>query len=367
MFYHLLYPLRTELSGLNIFQYITFRAAGASITALIISFLIGPWIIQKLRSSQILEPIGERGPTTHKIKKGTPTMGGIIILAAVILPTLLWANLMNSYIQIILFSTLWMGFFGFLDDYLKTVKKTKKGLVARYKLSSQIVLGLIVGFWIFFGSEFSEIGPVTSVPFFKNQEIPFGIFYIPWVTLVLTASSNAVNLTDGLDGLAAGLLAICALGLAIISYISGRIDFSDYLNIIHLPKASELTVFAAALGGACLGFLWFNASPAQVFMGDTGALSTGAAIGTLAILLKKELLLIILGGVFVWEALSVMIQLGYFRWTKKKTGEAKRFFLMAPIHHHFEMKGWKETQIVIRFWIIGILFALLTISTFKIR
>jgi len=208
---------------------------------------------------------------------------------------------------------------------------------------------------------------VTSVPFFKNLEIPFGILYIPWVTLVLTASSNAVNLTDGLDGLAAGLLAICALTLAAISYISGRVDFSDYLNIIYLPKAGELTIFSTALGGACLGFLWFNAPPAQVFMGDTGALSTGAALGTLAILLKKELLLVILGGVFVWEAISVMIQLGYFRWSKRRTGETKRFFLMAPIHHHFELKGWKETQVVIRFWIMGILFALMTFSTFKIR
>ena len=219
----------------------------------------------------------------------------------------------------------------------------------------------------YFGAEFREIGPVTSVPFFKNLEIPFGVLYIPWVTLVLTASSNAVNLTDGLDGLAAGLLAICALALAAISYISGRVDFSSYLNIIYLPKAGELTIFAAALGGACLGFLWFNAPPAQVFMGDTGALSTGAALGTLAILLKKELLLVILGGVFVWEAISVMIQLGYFRWSKSRTGETKRFFLMAPVHHHFELKGWKETQVVIRFWIIGILFALMTFSTFKIR
>ena len=367
MFYHILYPLRSELSGLNIFQYITFRAAGAAITALIISFLVGPWIIRKLRASQVLETIGERGPQSHQSKKGTPTMGGIIILAAVILPTLLWANLMNSYIHIILLATIWMGLFGFLDDYLKTVKKTKKGLVARYKLAGQIGLGIMIGVWIFYGAEFREIGPVTSVPFFKNLEIPFGILYIPWVTLVLTASSNAVNLTDGLDGLAAGLLAICALALAAISYISGRIDFSDYLNIIYLPKAGELTVFAAALAGACLGFLWFNAPPAQVFMGDTGALSSGAALGTLAILLKKELLLLILGGVFVWEAVSVMIQLGYFRLSKRRTGEAKRFFLMAPIHHHFELKGWKETQVVIRFWIMGILFALMTISTFKIR
>ena len=367
MLYHLLYPLRSFVSGFNIFQYITFRSAMAAITALLISFLIGPRLIEFLRSKKIVEEIRDTGPDTHLSKKGTPTMGGIIVLTAVILPTLLWANLSNIYIQMILVATLWMGVFGFLDDYLKTVKKTKKGLIARYKLVEQIALGLLVGFWLWFEPHFQEIQTVTSIPFFKDLEIDFGFFYIPWVILVITASSNAVNLTDGLDGLASGLLAICATAFIAIAYISGRVDFSNYLNIIYLPGAGELAVFASALMGSCLGFLWFNSPPAQVFLGDTGALAAGASLGTLAILLKKELLLIIVGGVFVWEALSVLIQLGYFRYSKKRTGRGKRLFLMAPIHHHYEMKGWKETQVVIRFWIIGILFALMTLSTFKIR
>ena len=367
MFYHILYPLKDKLSGLNIFQYITFRAAGAAITALIISFIVGPWIIRKLQSSQVLETIGERGPKTHITKKGTPTMGGIIILAAVILPTLLWANLQNSYIHIILLATIWMGLFGFLDDYQKTVKKSKEGLIARYKFAGQIGLGLVIGAWLYFGTEFRDIGPVTSVPFFKNLEIPFGILYIPWVTLVLTASSNAVNLTDGLDGLAAGLLAICALTLAAISYISGRVDFSDYLNIIYLPKAGELTIFSTALGGACLGFLWFNAPPAQVFMGDTGSLSLGGIIAVVAILIRKELLIPILCGVFLIENLSVVLQVGWFKYTKKKYGEGRRIFKMSPLHHHYQKLGYHESKIVTRFWIIGIMLAVLSIVTLKLR
>lgn len=339
----------------------------AAITALFISFIIGPRVISLLRSKGIIEEIRDTAPNTHLTKKGTPTMGGIIVLTSVILPTLLWAQLTNTYIHMILVATLWMGVFGYLDDYLKTVRKKKKGLIARYKIGGQVALGLIIGAWLFSGPYAEEIRTVTSVPFFKNLEIDFGVFHIPWIILVVTASSNAVNLTDGLDGLAAGLLAICATAFIGIAYISGRVDFSDYLNIVYLPGAGELAVFASALMGACIGFLWFNAPPAQVFLGDTGALSIGAALGTLAILLKKEFLLIIVGGVFVWEALSVLIQLGYFRYSKKKTGGGRRFFLMAPIHHHYEMKGWKETQVVIRFWIIGILFALMTLSTFKIR
>ena len=367
MIYHLLYPMKEFFTFFNVFQYITFRAAGAAITALIISFLIGPFLISQLRKSQIVEKISDRGPSSHKYKDGTPTMGGIIIIISVILPTLLWSDLMNKYIHLIVFSTLFMGIVGFIDDYLKKIKKTKKGLIGKYKILGQLILGLSIGSVLYFGDGFRDLGPVTSVPFFKNLEISFGILYIPWVALVITGSSNAVNLTDGLDGLASGLLTICAISLALISYMSGRIDFSDYLNIIYLPSAGELTIFCAALSGACLGFLWFNASPAQIFMGDTGSLSIGAAIGTLSILLKKELILIILGGVFVAEALSVMIQVGYFHFTKLRYGKPKRFFLMAPIHHHFELKGWKETQIVIRFWIIGIIFAILTFSTFKIR
>lgn len=367
MLYHFLYPLRSYISGFNIFQYITFRSAMAAITALFISFIIGPYLIELLKSKKVVEEIRKTGPDTHLSKKGTPTMGGIIVLTAVILPTLLWANLSNIYIHIILVATLWMGVFGFLDDYLKIIKKTKKGLIARYKLGGQIALGLLIGIWLYTESNFHDIQTVTSIPFFKNLEIDFGLFYIPWVILVIVASSNAVNLTDGLDGLASGLMAICATAFITIAYISGRVDFSDYLNIIYLPGAGELAIFAAALMGACLGFLWFNAPPAQIFLGDTGALATGAAVGTLAILLKKELLLIIIGGVFVWEALTVLVQVGYFKYSKKRTGIGKRIFLMAPVHHHYELRGWKETQVVIRFWIIGILFGLMTLSTFKIR
>ena len=294
-------------------------------------------------------------------------MGGIIILGSVILPTLLFADLSNTFIQIILLSLVWMGAIGFLDDYLKVVKKFEKGLIGKYKLIGQISLGMVISYWIYNTPEYVNIVSSTSIPFLKNYTIDFGLFYPLIIILVITGTSNAVNLTDGLDGLAAGLLAISFAVFSAIAYISGRVDFSEYLNIMYLPGAGELTVFTAAITGACIGYLWFNTSPAEVFMGDIGSLSTGAALGALAVLLKKELLLAIIGGVFVWEALSVMIQVTYFRWTKYKFGEGKRFFKMAPIHHHFELKGWPESRIVVRFWIIGILFALFSLTTFKIR
>jgi len=286
---------------------------------------------------------------------------------AVLLPTLLFAKLDSPLIQIIIISTIWMGIIGFLDDYLKVIRKMEKGLIARYKMAGQIALGSIVSIWIMMTPEFAEFSTKTTVPFLKNIEIDLGMLYPMMVILVITGTSNAVNLTDGLDGLAAGLLAISFSVFAAIAYISGRVDFSDYLNIIYLPGAGELTIFSSAMAGACIGYLWFNSSPAEVFMGDTGSLSTGAALGTLAVLLKKELLLFIIGGVFVWEAISVIIQVLYFRWTKSTTGEGKRFFKMAPIHHHFELAGWPETKIVVRFWIIGLLFALFSLTTFKIR
>ena len=367
MLYHLLYPLKDFFSPLNIFQYITFRSSIAAIMALLISFLLGPVIIRKLKELQIGEEIRDFGPESHLKKKGTPTMGGFIILAAIILPTFLLADLNNPFIEILLISTIWMGLIGFIDDYLKSVKKIKKGLIARYKLSGQILLGMIITFWIYNTPAWDEIRTVTSIPFLKDTVFDFGLFYPLMILLVVTGTSNAVNLTDGLDGLATGLLAISFSVFAVIAYISGRVDFSDYLNIIYLPGAGELTIFSAACVGACLGYLWFNAAPAEVFMGDIGSLSTGAALGTLAILLKKEFLLIIIGGVFVAEAISVILQVGYFRYTKKKYGEPKKLFLMAPFHHHFELKGWPESQVVIRFWIIGLLLALLTIATFKIR
>ncbi|MCH8954066.1 phospho-N-acetylmuramoyl-pentapeptide-transferase [candidate division KSB1 bacterium] len=361
MFYYLLYPLKEIVSGFNIFRYITFRSAAAAITALFISFVVGPYIIKKLRQKQIREEIRKDGPQSHLQKSGTPTMGGLIILAAVIIPTLLWAQVLNIYVQLILFATLWMGIVGFIDDYLKVVKKLPKGLVARYKLLGQLTLGAIVGGVIYFAPQFADISTLSTLPFFKDYEIDFGVFYIPMVIFVIIATSNSVNLTDGLDGLAIGLVGISGLAWAIIAYFSGRTDFSDYLNILYLPGAGELTVYCAALVGASLGFLWFNSHPAQVFMGDTGSLALGSALGTLAILLKKELLLIIIGGVFAAEALSVIFQVLYYKQTKK------RLFKMAPIHHHFELCGWSESTVVVRFWIIAILLVLFSLSTFKIR
>lgn len=362
MFYHLLYPLKNFISGLNLFGYITFRSAAAAILALLISFIVGPMIIRYLTRKQIGEKIRQEGPDTHKKKAGTPTMGGFIILIAVLVPTLCFARLDNIYVWLIVLATVWMGLVGFLDDYLKVIKKKPKGLIGRYKLAGQITLGLIVGCALYFHPLFSEIRTLSTLPFVKDYEINFGVLYIPLVIFIITASSNSVNLTDGLDGLAIGLVGISAMAWAGISYITGRVDFSDYLNIIYLPGAGELTVFCAALIGACLGFLWYNSHPAQVFMGDTGALALGSAIGTLSILLKKELLLPIIGGVFVAEALSVILQVTYF----KRTG-GKRIFKMAPLHHHFELKGWDESKVVVRFWIIGILLVLLTLGTFKVR
>ncbi len=367
MIYNFLDPLKDAFSPLNVFQYITFRSAAAAILALFISFILGPVIIRKLRQNQIGEEIREHGPESHIKKRGTPTMGGLIILTAIILPTLLLADLQNSYVQIILISIIWMGLIGFLDDYLKTIKKIKSGLVAKYKLAGQISLGAIITFWIYNTPAWDNFRTVTSVPFLKDAVVDFGLLYPIIIILVITGSSNAVNLTDGLDGLASGLLAICFTVFSAIAYISGRVDFSDYLNIIYLPGVGELTIFSAACVGACIGYLWFNAAPAEVFMGDVGSLSTGAALGTLAILLKKEFLLVIIGGVFVAEALSVILQVSYFRYTKRKYGEAKKLFLMTPFHHHFELKGYPESRIVIRFWIVGLLLALLTLTTFKIR
>ena len=367
MIYNFLDPLKEAFSPLNVFQYITFRSAAAAILALFISFILGPVIIRKLRQNQIGEEIREHGPESHIKKRGTPTMGGLIILTAIILPTLLLADLQNSYVQIILISIIWMGLIGFLDDYLKTIKKIKSGLVAKYKLAGQISLGAIITFWIYNTPAWDSFRTVTSVPFLKDAVVDFGLLYPIIIILVITGSSNAVNLTDGLDGLASGLLAICFTVFSAIAYISGRVDFSDYLNIIYLPGVGELTIFSAACVGACIGYLWFNAAPAEVFMGDVGSLSTGAALGTLAILLKKEFLLVIIGGVFVAEALSVILQVSYYRYTKRKYGEQKKLFLMTPFHHHFELKGYPESRIVIRFWIVGLLLALLTLTTFKIR
>ena len=365
-------------SDFNITQYISFRAAGAAITALIICFLVGPKIIRTLTSHDYSETIRKNGPDSHLKKEGTPSMGGIIILLAIILPTILWCKMDNLYIITILISTIWMGLIGFIDDYLKIKKRYSKGLIARYKLFGQFILGLFIIYMLNLqninynilnlDNSYIQI-PVSSVsiPFMANGYFNIGILYSVLIIIIIMATSNAVNLTDGLDGLATGLMAISTLVFGAIAYASGRIDYSNYLNIIYIPNSGELFIFALAIIGACIGFLWYNAYPAKIFMGDTGSLSLGASLGTLAILLKKEVLLIIIGGVFVMESLSVIIQILYYRYTKYKYNKGQRMFKMAPIHHHFELKGWPETHVVVRFWIIGIILALLSLTTFKIQ
>ena len=385
----MIYYLYTEFN-INILQYVTFRAAGAAITALLISFLLGPKIIRTLQIHQIGEMIRKNGPHTHYLKEGTPTMGGIIIILSIILPSILWSKLDNYYSWIIIIATLFMGLIGFVDDYLKIVKKYSKGLIARYKLIAQIITGIFIAFMIlnyienpkifidYKNDQIHEVADTSiSLPFMASNsydeekvngfiELPKWL-YIILVVMVITATSNAVNLTDGLDGLATGLSAISILAMGAIAYASGRVDFSDYLNILYLKGSDELLIFSFATIGACLGFLWYNSNPASVFMGDTGSLALGTILGTFAVLLRKEILLIIIGGIFVIESVSVIIQVLYYRYTKNKYGEGKRFFLMAPIHHHFEQKGLSESKIVIRFWIIGILLALFSLSTFRLQ
>lgn len=361
MLYHLLYPLTSSISFFNIFRYITFRTAFATITALLISLVFGPMIIRRLKQKKIAEKIRAEGPATHLAKEGTPTMGGVIILISVVVPTALWADLTNVYIHLILLTTLWMGLIGFMDDYLKAVKKQPKGMVGRRKLVGQIGLGIILGLILYFNPLSPNFDVTTEIPFLKNWLLDFGILYIPFVILVITGSSNAVNLADGLDGLAIGLVGLCAIAFAGLCYVTGRVDFSGYLAITYLEGSWELTIFCGSVIGAALGFLWFNAHPAEVFMGDTGALPLGASLGAIALMIKKELLLIIVGGVFVAEALSVIIQVIWFKW------KGKRVFKMAPLHHHFELLGWKESKVVVRLWIIGAICALLTLSTLKIR
>jgi phospho-N-acetylmuramoyl-pentapeptide-transferase len=367
MIYHLLYPLKAYFTPLNMLGYISFRASSAAITAILIAFIFGKPIIGFLSRLSFSEVIRSDGPSSHLKKQGTPTMGGLLIHLSVLIPTLLWADLSNRFIQLVIMATVWMGVIGFLDDYHKIKKRDKKGISPRAKLLAQSALGLVVGALIFYHPVNPELSGATIVPFFKSLSINLGVFYILFAMLVINGTSNAVNLTDGLDGLATGLMSIVAGALAIIAYIAGRIDFSSYLNIPYLPGAGELAIFLAAMFGGLLGFLWYNAKPAEVFMGDVGSLAFGAAIGTSAVLLKQEFLLFIIGGVFVLETVSVMLQVSWFKFTKKRMGAGRRIFKMAPIHHHFELKGWEESKVVIRFWILGILFALMALSTFKIR
>jgi phospho-N-acetylmuramoyl-pentapeptide-transferase len=375
MFYHWLAPLGQTYIIFNLFNYISFRAAGATVTALLLAFLVGPPVIRHLRARKVGQVVRAEGPASHQSKRGTPTMGGLIILLATIVPTLLWAPLTNRFVVVAMLSTLWMGCIGFLDDYLKIVQGKSRGLVARWKLAGQCSFGLLLGLFLAFNPVVpSDTIPATAttLPFFKYLVVNFAPWlFVVFVTVVITGSSNAVNLTDGLDGLATGLAGIAAAAFAVFAYLFGRVDVTTYLNVFYLPGAGELAVFCAALMGATIGFLWFNAHPAEVFMGDTGSLAIGGALGTVAILLKAEFLLLLIGGVFAAEAISVLVQTGTYKWFKRTRGreyaDAHRVFRMAPLHHHFEKLGWAETTVVTRFYILGLLCALVALSTLKVR
>lgn len=397
-----------NLVGAGVFQYISFRAGMAAFVSLLITITLGKTLINYLRKKQVGEDIRDLGLTGQVEKKGTPTMGGLIIIAAVLIPTLLFARIDNIYVVLLIISTIWLGLIGFLDDYIKVFKKDKKGLAGKFKIVGQVGLGLIVGLTLYFNEHvvIREVTPKpasgntvsigdddlessynyrdmrstrTTVPFAKNNEMDYGkllpfvpkeytwIIYVFVVIVVITAVSNGANITDGIDGLAAGTSGIIALTIAILAYLSGRIDFSNYLNIMYIPNLSELVIFCTALVGACLGFLWYNAYPAQVFMGDTGSLTLGGVIAVLALAVRKELMIPLLCGIFLVENVSVMAQVAYFKYTKKKFGEGKRIFLMAPLHHHYQKKNIHEAKIVTRFWVIGILLAIATLATLKLR
>jgi phospho-N-acetylmuramoyl-pentapeptide-transferase len=362
MLYYLFYPLHDAISFFNIFRYITFRAIMATFTAFFICLIFGPSVIRLISRLSIGQNIRKEDSAElykqHKDKQGTPTMGGILILIAICAATLLWAELDNRYILLVLFGTLWLGITGFVDDYLKHVRKCSKGLTATAKFTSQIILGLVLGGILYFtpGSN-----TVLDIPFLKDVTLKLGMFYILFVILVITGSSNAVNLTDGLDGLAIGSVVFAAIPFTVLCYVSGNIKFSEYLLVPYIKGAGELTVFCASLIGAGLGFLWFNCYPAAIFMGDVGSLALGGALGITALLIKKELLLVIVGGIFVIEAFSVILQVAYFKLTKK------RIFLCSPLHHHFQFLGWSENKVIVRFWIVGVILALLTLVTLKIR
>ena len=395
-----------DLPGAGVFQYITFRAAMAVITSLLISMVFGKRLIDRLHRLQVGETVRDLGLEGQQEKSGTPTMGGIIILMAIVFPTLLWAKLDNIYIILMLISTLWMGSIGFVDDYIKVFKKDKKGLRGIFKVIGQVGLGIIVGATLYFHPEVTikEQLPVvqteqfesanglsygdavkstkTTIPFFKDNEFDYAYFtnwmgdsgkpitsivYILAVIFIITAVSNGANLTDGLDGLATGTSAIAATALLVLAYVSGSIIFASYLNIMYIPNTGELVIFTAAFIGAAIGFLWYNSFPAQVFMGDTGSLAIGAIIAVLALAVRKEFLLPIIAGIFLVENLSVIIQVSYFKYTKKKFGEGKRVFLMSPLHHHYQKKNYPETKIVTRFWIVGIILAVAAIATLKLR
>ena len=374
MIYALLFPYAHQYALANLVSYISFRAGAAIATALLIAFVVGPAIIRRLQAHKVGQIVRTDGPATHLGKRGTPTMGGVIILVASVLSTLLWAKLDNRFVLIALAATVWMGAIGFVDDWLKVVQRRPRGLVARYKLAGQVSFGLALGVVLLVFPWSGTVLPPssTTVPFFKYVFVVLKPpLYIAFVTFVVTAWSNAVNLTDGLDGLATGLSAIAALSFAAFAYLFGRIDASEYLKVFYLPGAGELAIFCASLVGACLGFLWFNAHPAKVFMGDTGSLAIGGGLGTTAILLKAEFLLVLVGGVFVAEAVSVVLQTSVFKYRLRRFGrenaEQHRVFRMAPLHHHFEQLGWHESTVVTRFYILGLICGLVGLATLKIR
>ena len=389
--------LKYQLPGAGLFQYLSFRSALAFIFSLMISIRYGKNIINFLKKKQIGETIRDLGLNGQKEKKGTPTMGGLIIIMATIIPVLLFSNFENIYIIILIFTTVWLGFIGFVDDYIKVFKKNKDGLKGKFKLIGQISLGLIIGLILFYhpdvtikdqfgvNESFEKVeykSTKTTVPFLKNNELDYSyliswtggkskeysiVVFVFFVILIISAVSNGANLTDGIDGLATGSSVIITLTLGIFAWISGNIIFSEYLNVMYIPRISEIVIFISAFMGGLIGFLWYNAFPAQIFMGDTGSLTIGGIIAVIAIIVRKELLLPLICGVFLIETLSVIIQVSYFKYTKNKLGFGKRVFLMSPIHHHFQKKGYHESKIVVRFWIIGILMAILSLITLKIR
>jgi phospho-N-acetylmuramoyl-pentapeptide-transferase len=387
-----------NLAGAGMFHYISFRAVMAVMVSLLIGAVFGGKLIEYLRKKQIGETIRDLGLDGQAEKKGTPTMGGLIIIASVVIPTLLFAKVLNTYIILMLITVLWLGLIGFLDDYIKVFKKNKEGLHGRFKIVGQVVLGLVVGLTLYFNEHVVvreyELGEgisttthvsdkhvdvtstITTIPFLKDNEFDYAniigedytcFVYVLVVIFIITAVSNGANITDGIDGLAAGTSAIIGMTLAVLAYVSGNTVFADYLNIMFIPNSGELVIFCAAFVGACVGFLWYNSFPAQVFMGDTGSLALGGTIAVLALIIRKELLIPVLCGVFLIENLSVMLQVAYFKYTKKKYGEGRRIFKMAPLHHHYQKSGYHEAKIVTRFWIVGIMLALLTIATLKMR
>ncbi|MDH3628391.1 MAG: phospho-N-acetylmuramoyl-pentapeptide-transferase [Acidobacteriota bacterium] len=361
MFYHLLYPLHTWFGAFNVFRYITFRTAMATLTALLVSLILGPTLIRKLRQFQIGQEIREEGPSSHQAKQGTPTMGGLLIITAIVLPTLLWADLGNVFVWIVVVATVLFGAIGFVDDYLKVVKKTNLGFTARQKLLAQVAVSLGIGFALYWLTDIGLFTTELSLPFVKGLSPNLAWFYPVFVVIVLVSASNAVNLTDGLDGLAIGSSLIAWATFTVLVYAAGNAVVAEYLGITNVKGTAELTIFCGSVVGASLGFLWFNCHPAEVFMGDVGSMALGGALATTAVLIKQELILILVGGLFVIEAMSVILQVGSFRL------RGRRIFRMSPIHHHFELSGWSESKIVIRFWIIALIFSLLALATLKLR